>query len=208
MDPRLAAVQIAEIQSRLSHAQTFRGYRSITVAATGLLALLAAGVQPALVPEPARTPLSWLGLWLSVAVVGVVAVGVELAVRCRRSGSPWFVRLTVSAVSRFLPCVVAGAAVTAVLALSAPETLWLLPGLWAVLFSLGVFASCTVMPREIVWVGAFYLAAGIASLLFARGAAAFAPEAMAIPFGVGQLLTAAILYWRLECGHDESSRND
>jgi hypothetical protein len=205
MDPRQAAVQIAEIQSRLSHAQTFRGYRSITVAATGLLALAAAAVQPLLVPHPSQTPLLWLGLWLVVAIIGAVGVGFELAVRCRRSGSPWFVRLTVSAVSRFLPCIVAGAAVTAALALSAPETLWLLPGLWAVLFSLGVFASCTVMPREIAWVGVFYLAAGIACLLFASGATAFAPEAMAIPFGTGQLLTAGILYWRLECGHDESS---
>jgi hypothetical protein len=199
MDPRQAAVQIAEIQSRLSHAQTFRGYRSITVAATGLLALVAAALQPVLVSEPVKSPFWWLGLWLSVAAVGVVGVGIELAVRCRRAGSPWFVRVTVSAVSRFLPCVVAGAAVTAVLATTAPETLWLLPGLWAVLFSLGVFASCTVMPKEIVWVGVFYLAAGIASLLLARNATAFAPEAMAIPFGTGQLLTAGILYWRLEC---------
>lgn len=203
MDPRQAAVQIAEIQSRLSHAQTFRGYRSLTVAATGALALVAAVLQPVLVPEPAQTPLSWLGLWLSVAVVGAVGVGIELALRCRQSGSPWFVRLTVSAVSRFLPCVVAGAAVTFALAVAAPEALWLLPGLWAVLFSLGVFASCTVMPREIIGVGAFYLVAGVACLLFARNAAAFAPEAMAIPFGTGQLLTAGILYWRLESTNAE-----
>ena len=34
--------------------------------------------------------------------------------------------------------------------------------------------------------------------LFARGDQALAPWAMAFPFGVGQMLSAAVLYWTLE----------
>jgi hypothetical protein len=30
------------------------------------------------------------------------------------------------------------------------------------------------------------------------------PWAMGVPFGVGQLLAAAVLYWTLERNHDES----
>ena len=80
----------------------------------------------------------------------------------------------------------------------APESAWLLPGLWQVFFSQGVFASCRLLPRPAFAVGVFYLAAGIATLLFARGAFALSPWAMALPFGLGQLLAAAVLYWTLE----------
>lgn len=198
MDVRQAAIQISEIQSQLSRAQTFRGYRSLTVGLTGVLALLAAAVQTMIVPDALHTPRAWLALWFTVAVVCVAAVGVELAVRCRRSGSRWFVRLTVSAVTHFLPCVAAGGALTATLATVAPETMWMLPGLWAIVFSLGVFASYAFLPQEIAWVGAYYLAAGIACLVWARGEAAFCPESVGLTFGVGQLLSAAVLRWRLE----------
>ena len=44
-------------------------------------------------------------------------------------------------------------------------------------------------------VGVWYLAAGLMSLAFASDANAFSPWAMALPFGVGQFLMAAILYW-------------
>ena len=43
-------------------------------------------------------------------------------------------------------------------------------------------------------VGVWYLAMGLASLAFANGERAFSPWAMALPFGVGQLLMAGILY--------------
>ena len=204
MDSRQAALHIAEIQSRLSSAQTFRGYRSLTVACTGLLALAVAACQPLWVPAPAEAPLVWLAGWLGAAAVSLAGVAVELVLRCRRSGSTWFVRVTLSAVGRFLPCVAAGAALTAVLAIGHPDTLWMLPGLWAILFSLGVLASCAVLPREIAWAGLFYLAAGIGCLVWASGSSAFSPAAMGCTFGGGQLLTAAILYWRLEHSHDGS----
>jgi hypothetical protein len=43
--------------------------------------------------------------------------------------------------------------------------------------------------------GVWYLAAGLAWLAFANGAHAYSPWAMAVPFGIGQLLIAAVLYW-------------
>ncbi len=41
----------------------------------------------------------------------------------------------------------------------------------------------------------FYLASGLACLALARGELAFSPWAMGLPFGAGQLLAAAVLYW-------------
>jgi hypothetical protein len=77
----------------------------------------------------------------------------------------------------------------------------MLPGLWQVLFSLGVFASCRLLPRATFGVGVFYLAAGLACLALARDDLALSPWAMGLPFGVGQLLAATVLYRTLERHH-------
>jgi hypothetical protein len=87
---------------------------------------------------------------------------------------------------------------TFVLALSAPEAMWLLPGLWQILFSLGIFASYRLLPRPTFGVAMFYMLSGFLCLIFARGEAALYPLAMGLPFGVGQLYAAGVLYWTLE----------
>jgi hypothetical protein len=102
------------------------------------------------------------------------------------------------AVGQFVPCLVGAAAVTAVFVRVGPDSAWVLPGLWQVFFSQGVFASCRLLPRPAFAAGVFYLFAGITTLTLARGPDALSPWAMAIPFGVGQLLSAAVLYWTLE----------
>jgi hypothetical protein len=97
-----------------------------------------------------------------------------------------------------LACVLAGAAVTGVLAAVAPDVLWTLPGLWAVLYGLGVCASSRLLPRPVALAGAYYLVSGAAALAFARGEWAFSPWAMVGTFGVGQFIIAAVLYLKLE----------
>ena len=100
-----------------------------------------------------------------------------------------------SAVEQFLPAGVAGGLLTAVLLEYAPEDLWMLPGLWQLLVSLGVFASVRSLPRTVAFVGAWYFAAGFASLLLASQGHALSPWTMGLPFAIGQLLMAAILYF-------------
>ena len=46
MELREALCQITEIRRQMARSEVFRGYRSLTVGSSGLLALLAAGVQP------------------------------------------------------------------------------------------------------------------------------------------------------------------
>ena len=95
----------------------------------------------------------------------------------------------------------AGALLTIVLFRTAPASLWMLPGLWQVVYSLGIFASCQLLPRPTFWVAVFYLGCGLAVLALAHGGAALSPWAMGLPFGVGQLLAAVVLYRTLECDH-------
>jgi hypothetical protein len=74
----------------------------------------------------------------------------------------------------------------------------MLPGLWALLFSLGIFASCRLLPRAVAIAGAWYLSGGVLALAWGNGAAALSPWIMGITFGGGQLLTAVILHITLE----------
>jgi hypothetical protein len=198
MELHEALTQITEIRLQLARTEVFRGYRAAPVALSGLLAFAAAGAQSAWIPDPARQVGAYLALWIGAAVISAMAAGVGMAVGDRHPASSWRRRITWLAVEQFVPCLGAGGLVTAVIALYAPEALWMLPGIWQVLFSLGVFASCRLLPRATFAVAVFYLAAGCACLALARGEHALSPWAMAVPFGAGQLLAAAVLYWTLE----------
>ena len=73
----------------------------------------------------------------------------------------------------------------------APEALWMLPGLWQVLVSLGIFASVRSLPRTVAIAGAWYFVAGFAVLMLASRSHALSPWTMGLPFVVGQVLMAA-----------------
>jgi hypothetical protein len=198
MELRDALAQISAIRRQLARTEVFRGYRALPVAFSGALALAAAGVQTLLIPEPAKNITAYLALWVGAAAVSMAATGVEMLLNCRRSRSPLTADMTWLAVSQFLPSIVAGGLVTAVLLAYARESLWMLPGLWALLFGLGVFASYRLLPRATFWVGLFYMTAGIMCLALAQGPAELSPWAMGVPFGLGQLFAAGVLYWTLE----------
>jgi hypothetical protein len=107
------------------------------------------------------------------------------------------------AVEQFLPSALAGALVTVVLVRYDPSATWLLPGFWQIIFSLGVFSSCRFLPRAMVAAGFWYLATGLVCLALGD-ARALSPWAMGVPYALGQLLVAAILYFCSQDGHNET----
>jgi hypothetical protein len=171
------------------------------VAFSGAVALVTGLIQAATIADPMAEIGAYLWLWVAAAVVSAAAAGLEMMIRARNAASPMTRELTWLALEQFCPCLVAGALLTIVLVRAAPEDLWLLPGLWQITYSLGIFASCRLLPRATFWVAAFYLVTGLAVLAAARGDAALSPWAMALPFGAGQLLAAAVLYSTLERDH-------
>lgn len=198
MELRQALEQIDEIRSVVARSETFRGYRSVTVGISGVSAILAAGLQSWLLPKPIENLRGYLTLWVSVAAANVALVAWHLVMRCRRTRSAWLADQTWLAAERFLPCLVAAALVTAAIVRLAAESAWLLPGVWCAFFSLGIFASSSLLPRSSNLIGMFYLMGAACCLILARGEAALSPWAMASTFGCGQLLTAAVLYFTLE----------
>lgn len=206
MNLREAFDNLATIRQRLAESELFRGYRALPIAVSGLLAIGAGLIQPVIVPEPARDVRVYVGLWLSVAVLSVLAAGLTMWMRDHFAGPSHTRAITWLAIRQFVPCLVAGAAATGVIVRFAPEAAWLLPGLWQLFFSQGIFASCRLLPRPVFAVSMFYLTTGIVTLVLCRDDNALSPLAMALPFGVGQLLTAAILYWTLERPKPEQDR--
>jgi hypothetical protein len=193
--------QISHIRRSMVRGQVFRGYRAHTTAMTGLLAIVVAALQPSLVPVPWLELPRYLDLWCGLAAICATAFAIQQIVRCRRLASPLQNERTIEAAERFIPCLASGAIVTVVFFRFLTPQLWMLPGLWAILFSQGIFASRTLLPRGIAVVAGYYLIAGCMDLALARGVHAFSPWAMGLTFGVGQLLAAAVLYWNLERRH-------
>src|SRR5215468_4470200 len=190
-----ALSDITAMRSQMARAAEFRGYGPLTVGATGLLAVIAGALQAQWVPDPASEILGYLALWIATATVSVILIGIEMVARTRRIHSGIADEMIHAANEQFIPAGVAGALLTFVLFRAAPETLWMLPGLWQIIFSLGFIASCRSLPKPMLAVGVWYLGSGLAYLAYAHGAHALSPWAMALPFGVGQLAMAAILYW-------------
>jgi hypothetical protein len=73
--------------------------------------------------------------------------------------------------------------------------------MWAVLFSLGLFASRRFLTSGVFLIAGYYLLAGLVCLTLDPPAKALSPWTMGLMFGAGQALTAVFLYWTLERGH-------
>jgi hypothetical protein len=202
MELRDALTQITEIRSHLARTEVFRGYRAMPVAFSGGVALLTGLIQAATIWDPVGQIGAYLSLWIGAAVVSGSAAGLEMMIRARNAATPVTRELTWLAIEQFCPCLMAGALVTIVLLRAAPESLWMLPGLWQIFYGLGIFASCRLLPRPTFWVAMFYLGTGLTVLALARDTAALSPWTMGLPFGAGQLLAAAVLYRTLERDHE------
>src|ERR1043165_7657454 len=135
-----------------------------------------------------------------MAVLAVMVTAAEMIARSRREHGGLADEMLYAAVEQYIPAGVAGTFLTVVPYRFASNSLPLLPGLWQIVFSLGVFASSRALPRGMFAVGVWYLAVGLATLALA-GSAPFAALAMAIPFGVGQFLMALVLF-RATGDHD------
>jgi hypothetical protein len=192
-----ALSEIHSIRTQVAHGTEFRGYGPASIAASGILALLVAAMQTQWMAKSGKADLTiWLGVWAGTAVVSVFLTGLETFARSRRVHVGFARQMVQSAVAQFVPAVMVGSLLTVVMYRVAPEECWMLPGLWELIFSLGVFASCRFLPRQMFAVGVWYLAAGLFCLAAGSATRALSPWMMGIPFGVGQLLVAAVLQFR------------
>ncbi len=191
-DLNKALGDISSIRRQMARSTEFRGYGPATLAATGVFAMIASGAQALWLPSASKGIPAYLATWITTALVSGALIASQMFARTRRMHSGMADEMIRMAVEQFLPSVGAGALITFVLVRYVPAALWMLPGLWQIIFSLGVFSSCRFLPRPMIAAGAWYLFTGLVCISLGD-ARAFSPWAMGIPYGVGQLLVAAIL---------------
>ncbi len=202
-DLNRALGDITSIHRQVARSTEFRGYGPATLAATGGIAVLAAGIQAAWLPNPANRIPVYLAIWVSTAILSAALIAVQTVTRSQRMHSGMADEMIRMAVEQFLPAAGAGALLTIVLVGSVPTALWMLPGLWQITFSLGVFSSCRFLPRPMAAAGAWYLLTGLTCIALADGRA-LSPWTMGVSYGVGQLLVAGILFFAAsECSDED-----
>jgi hypothetical protein len=191
-DLHKALGDISSIRREMARSTQFRGYGPATLATTAAFAFLAAVAQAVWLPDPASHIRGYLGLWISTALLSAALTGAQMYTRSRRIHSGLSDEMIRMAVEQFLPSVAAGLLVTIVLAHYVPSVAWMLPGLWQVIFSIGVFSSCRFLPRPMIAAGVWYLFTGLLCIALGDNRA-LTPATMGLSFGIGQLIVAAIL---------------
>ncbi len=202
MDFPRALTQIDEIHQQIAKGEIYRGYRSVPVAASGLVGIAASVAQP--IVQPVSDPFAFVQFWTAVAavagLVGTSEIAYNYIVHDDASGR----RRTRRVLGQFLPSVVGAAVLTASFVNVGPSLVSLLPGVWAVCFGIGTFSSRPYLPRTSVLVACFYIAAGSLLLWTLDLAAPLNGWQVGGTFGAGQLLAAGILYWEFERRHQET----
>jgi hypothetical protein len=196
MELRDAIDQITTIRSQLAATEHLKSLRAIPVALSGVLAIAAAIAQTLWLENPIDDPRHYLMLWCGAAVISGVLAAVVVTRRTFRCPGELSAANAWLAVRQFAPSLVVGAIVTWFVVDRIPHLLWILPGLWQLLFGLGNLAAHRLLPAPALFVGVMFVATGTCCLWF--GELALDPWAMGLPFAAGQLALASILWWHHE----------
>jgi hypothetical protein len=195
MDLTRALDDIAEIHRQIAKAEVYRGYRSAPIAGSALIGVVAAFLQPAgLALDPGGFVTYWTAIAACAAFVGSIEIVYNYIVHDDAAAR----RRTRMVIGQFLPSVAGGAAITAGVVHFDPALVPMLPGLWALCFGIGAFASRLYLPRATGWVALYYYAAGILLMWIAHPAAPLSAWSVGGTFAAGQLFASAVLWWNLE----------
>ena len=193
MEIERALSDLAEVRERLARAERFEGYSGPAAAASGIVALLAGGVQYGRVPHPA-TPAAfstYLFIWMTCLGAALLlnygAVLLWLLKNHRPSAQSQFRTAALS----IAPSVLLGGALTA--ALVAHGNYSLLPGTWFAFYAVGLFASRGAIPAGALPVMVAFAALAIAFLATPLEGAALRWWVMPLGFGTGQLAIGYLL---------------
>lgn len=188
-----ALTDILEIRARIAAGTAFRGYGPIAMTATGLIGAATAALSSLLIPD--ASPALFVSVWIGAGVLCALIVRIEMQGRSRRHHSSLATAMINQAIEQFLPAATASVFLPLFILKFTPASAWLLPGLWQILVSLGVFASVRSLPRGMALAGGWYFLSGFVSLLMASRTHELSPWLMGVPFFGGQILIAGILYY-------------
>ena len=195
MNARRALSDIREIGDTLARAQHTSCFRAAPIALTAIIAF-AFAMLPGVCIEPMAAGQSFfVYYWLGIAILNLLIVCVDLGVRYLKTDSELQRGKTRNSLYQFTPCVFIGAYSTLTLLPLGRHSDSLLPGLWCVLMSLGIFATVNNAPKAMVFPAAFYAIAGGLFWRFEEWTVELGAWSMGLSFGIGQAWMALVL-WR------------
>ena len=199
MHLRNALDQLDQIHDQITRSEVYRGFHVPSVALIGILAFIAAAAQQ-FIPV-AATPKGFVVYWVVIAgLCGLI--GTATAVHLYSTREDAFARRrTRRVLAQFSPCILAGATITIAVA-HMPEFVALLPGLWGMIFGLGMISARPFLPPGIGLIGLSYVTAGAGLLLKATPKDDPSGWAVGFVFGLGHLFTAVVLWREKEESND------
>src|SRR6202034_1717090 len=102
-DLNKALGDISSIRRQVARSTEFRGYGPATLAATGGIAVLAAGVQAVCLPNPANRIPAYLAIWVSTAILSAALIAVQTDTRSQRMHSGMADEMVRMAIVQVLP---------------------------------------------------------------------------------------------------------
>ncbi|HLW53143.1 MAG TPA: hypothetical protein VKW06_09895 [Candidatus Angelobacter sp.] len=160
-EPLAALEDIRYIRETMERSSAFTavpGWGGVAMGCTALAAAWLAGRQ--------ALPSSQLAVWLGEGVLAASMALVATQRKAQRAGAPLTSGPGGKFARTFLPAIIAGAALTAVLAGS--EAARLLPGIWLLLYGAGVVTAGASSVRVVRVMGTLFMVTG--------GAALFLPQ--------------------------------
>jgi hypothetical protein len=198
-----ALADILEIRAQIAAGTAFKGYGPTTVALTGIIGFAAATTQSLWPNLFAYSAQAFVIFWLVTGGVCTAAICLEMQGRSRRLHSHLADTLINQALEQLFPAATASLFLPLFMIRFAAHSLWMMPGLWQLFVSLGVFASIRNLPRKMALGGVWYFLSGFICLILASNSHTLSPWLMGIPFLGGQLLMAAALFLSAEASHEK-----
>lgn len=211
MNIHQALSDIAEIRAQLDRTETYRGFRSTAVGVSVLVLAAGAWAESCWVHDWASQIDRYLTIWFCVAIVSAAIAGIEMLIRSRISGNRLVGKMHWSLASHIAPSFLVGFVLTLVIAMHTHEVnamaegqvtsaglVWALPGLWSMIYSLGLFNCRRDLPTQAIGVAVYFLFAGVILLGYNWLTRDLGGWQMLASFGVGQAFLGGVLFWNLE----------
>ncbi|WP_317929620.1 hypothetical protein [Halioxenophilus sp. WMMB6] len=193
-----ALLQIANIRAQLAANTRFLGISpEFNLVMAGLAAVIAMTQHQFL---SAGDDLGIITLWATVLLASGGIVSVDALTRAKRLHGRWGNTMLAALLLKILPFLVAAVVFTTVIVNYLPEQIWLVPGMWQLLIGLTGFAVLASVPRAMIVVAAWFFLMGSFVLVAAAEQQSLSPWMMGVPFTLGQLAVAYILFQARERG--------
>lgn len=195
MDLDKALSEIDEIRSHLAGQVLFQGFGPVSVACTGLFAVLVALAQVLMPTVLASDRLEFLLVWVFATCIASMFITAHMWHRAKELHGTQSGAMLNRLFEQLMPPVFVVLVITAAFFKFAQSPINALPGLWLLMAALASFAMASSLGNRLRIVGVWYFLTGAAVLVIGlnKPEIVLSPWLLGVPFLIGQLSMAAIL---------------